>query len=352
MIRVAILGAGIGREHLEGYQALPERYEVRALVDMNATRAAEVVKSAPIRIETDVEAVLRDPDIDLIDVCLPPHLHLPISLRALEAGKNVVCEKPMVSSLADADRLREAVRASGKRLTPVFQYRYGPAMSQLRALMAAGLTGRAYTAAVETHWMRGPSYYSVPWRGTWAGENGGAVLSHAIHNHDLMMMVMGPIRSVMAGVATRVNPIETEDCAAIAFEMECGALATSSITLGAATDTTRIRFCFEGLTAESGTAPYAPARDTWTFRARDPYLQSRIDEVLDTVVYGHTGFAGFLEANAEALEGRPGVEVTVEDGRRSIELVTAIYQSSREGRAIGLPLGPESPLYSGWAPKT
>jgi predicted dehydrogenase len=350
MIRVAILGAGIGREHLDGYRALPARYDVRALVDLDAARAKAVGGDSGIRVESAIEAVLGDPEIDLIDVCLPPHLHLPVSLQALEAGKHVVCEKPLVASLADADRLLAAARAADRRLTPVFQYRYGPAMAQLRALIAAGLTGRAYAASLETHWMRGPAYYAVPWRGTWAGENGGAVLGHAIHNHDLMMMVMGPVRRLTAFTATRVNPIQTEDCAAISFEMESGALVTSSITLGAATDTTRIRFCFEGLTAESGSSPYAPATGAWRFIAREPYDQARIDAVIASAPPGLTGFAGFLEANAEALEGRPGREVTAEDGRRSIELVTAIYQAAREGRAVSLPLGPDSPLYAKWAP--
>lgn len=350
MIRVAILGAGIGREHLAGYQALPARYQVAAMVDLDTARARTVVGDLPIRIEASAEAVLADPTIELIDVCLPPHLHLPFAVKALEAGKHVVCEKPMVASLADADRLLGAMRASGRFLTPVFQYRYGPAMAQLRALTEAGLTGRAFAASLETHWNRGSAYYAVPWRGTWAGENGGAVLGHAIHNHDLMMMVLGPVRRLSAFAATRVNGIETEDCAAISFEMESGALATSSITLGAATDTTRIRFCFEGLTAESGTAPYKPATGAWSFTAREPFKQAEIDAVLAQVAPGPVGFAGFLEAAAEALAGRPGREVTAEDGRRSIELVSAIYQSAREGRAVSLPLDRTAPLYAGWAP--
>lgn len=350
MIRVAILGAGIGREHLDGYRTLPGRYQVAALVDLDTARAKAVTGADPIRIESDIDAVLADPDIDLIDVCLPPHLHLPISLKALAAGKHVICEKPLVASLADADRLLEAAKAAGKRLTPVFQYRYGPAMAQLRALTAAGLTGRAFAASLETHWMRGPTYYAVPWRGTWAGENGGAVLGHAIHNHDLMMMVMGPVKRLSAFTATRVNAIQTEDCAAISFEMESGALVTSSITLGAATDTSRIRFCFEGLTAESGSAPYAPATGTWRFTAREPYQQARIDEVLADVAPGLTGFAGFLQATADALDGDDARAVTAEDGRRSIELVTAIYRAARTGQAITLPLGADAPLYAGWAP--
>ena len=350
MIGVAIIGAGIGREHLDGYRALPDRYKVHAVVDLDTARAQAAVGEDPIRVETRIEAVLENPEIELIDVCLPPHLHLPVSLQALAAGKHVICEKPLVASLADADRLIAAAKDADRMVTPVFQYRYGPAMAQLRALIAAGLTGKPYAASLETHWMRGPDYYATPWRGTWKGENGGAVLGHAIHNHDLMMMVMGPVARLSAMCATRVNPIETEDCAAISFEMTSGAVVTSSITLGAADDTTRIRFCFEGLTAESGTAPYAPATDTWRFTARAPYAQAAIDEVLASVPAGLSGFAGFLEATADALEGRPEHAVTLADGRRSIELVTAVYQAARDGARVALPLGPDAPFYRGWIP--
>lgn len=351
MIRVAIIGAGIGAEHLAGYRALPDRFRVAALCDLDAARARKATGDDPaIAVTGDLDAVLADPAIDLIDVCLPPHLHVPVSVRALQAGKHVICEKPIARSLAEADLLQAAVEASGKRVFPVFQYRYGHALAQLAALQRAGLAGKAYVASLETHWNRGAEYYTVPWRGTWAGESGGALLGHAIHAHDLLCHVLGPVAQVFAATDTRVNPIQTEDCAALVFRMESGALATSSVTLGAANDTTRLRFCFEGFTAESGTSPYAPAQDRWTFTARAPTTQAQIDAVLATVAPGPAGFAGYLDAIAEALSSRAGAEVTLAEGRRSIELVTAIYDSSRKGGPVALPLGAEGGLYGGWQP--
>jgi predicted dehydrogenase len=132
--------------------------------------------------------------------------------------------------------------------------------------------------------------------------------------------------------------------------MESGALATSSVTLGAGEDTTRLRFCFEGLTAESGTAPYTPAQDIWRFIARAPVTQEQIDTVLAAVPMKLAGFAGYLDAVADALEGRKGQEVTLQDGRRSIELVAAIYLSARNGAPQRLPLPEHSPVYRGWMP--
>ena len=353
-LRVAILGAGIGAQHLSAYLALPERFAVTTLCDRDETRAravlAERAPDASIRVAREIDAVLADDALDLVDVCLPPALHAEVAAAALRAGRHVVCEKPLVASLAEADALLAAARESDRALFPVFQYRYGPATARLAALVDAGLTGRGLVASLETHWDRREDYYRVPWRGTWAGENGGAVLGHAIHNHDLLSTVFGPIARVSAFVATRVNAIEVEDCAAIALEMRSGALATSSVTLGAAGDATRLRFCFEGLTVESGDAPYAPAEDAWTFTARDPGRQAEVDEVLATVASPRSGFAGFLEAVADALAGDASRAVDTAAGRASIELVAAVYLSAREGRAVALPLGAESELYAGWAP--
>jgi predicted dehydrogenase len=301
-------------------------------------------------VSTDFDAVLADPEIDLVHICLPPHLHFSATKAALEAGKHVVCEKPLVPSLAQADALIAVADAAGKSLFPVFQYRFGLAMAQLNALKAAGLIGTAYAASIETHWNRDADYYAVDWRGTWAGENGGSILGHAIHNHDLLTCLLGPIKRLSAAIDTRVNDIETEDCAAINFVMESGALVTSSITLGAANDVTRLKLCFDGLTAESGASPYAPMSGGWTFLARNPVLQQQVDEVLSTVSDVPQGFAGFMTEIADHLDHGSGTPVMAADGRRSLELITAIYHSAREQTWVSLPLNERTPLYYSWAP--
>ncbi|MDR6587117.1 Gfo/Idh/MocA family protein [Agrobacterium tumefaciens] len=352
MIGVAIIGAGIGAQHLSGYRALPKRFVVKAICDLDLERARSVAgDDTSIRLTTDLDEVLADESIQLIDVCLPPHLHFPVTLKAHAAGKDVVCEKPLVRSLEEANALIDSVNKTGRGVFPVFQYRFGHAMRQLRALIDAGLAGKAFVASSEVHWNRGASYYDIPWRGTWKGECGGAILGHAIHAHDLLCHVLGPVDEVFAMADTRVNKIETEDCAALSFRMKSGALATSSVTLGAAEDTSRLRFCFEGFTAESGTLPYRPAEDTWRFIARAPTTQDQIDAVLATVADGENGFAGFVEAIADAMEGRGGKEVTVHDGLQSIELVTAIYRSVREGKPVRLSDAAEGEWIKGWAPR-
>jgi len=321
--RIAIVGAGIGREHLAAYRALPERFDVSILCDQDADRAASILDGdSSIAIETDLATVLSDPTIDIVDICLPPHLHLSGCLDALKAGKHVVCEKPLVSSLKDAAELTAAVAASGKTLTPVFQYRYGPGLAKLRALMAADLCGKPLVASIDTHWDRDADYYDNPWRGTWKG----------------------------AFTTTRVNPIETEDCASISFSMVSGAVASSSITLGAADNTTRFQFCFDRLTVTSGLNPYAPANDEWTFQARGAADQSLVDKCVADVVDVPIGYIGLFTELSKKLRGESNDVVKLDDGIRSLELVSAIYCANETSTVVELPLGTTHPYYSGWLP--
>lgn len=350
MIRVALIGAGIGGEHLAAYRNLSDLFDVTMVVDQDAGRAEDLRKFDTYAVETDLDAAFKNRAIDLIDICLPPHLHVPVTLQALASGKHVICEKPLATSLSDVALIKEASDACGKHVFPVFQYRWGPSLAQLRNLIEAGLTGRPQVAALETHWSRGADYYAVPWRGTWSGEQGGAVLGHAIHNHDLMTHFMGPVQSVSAMTSTRVNPIETEDCAAICFQMNNGALCTSSITLGAAKDETRIRLVFEELTATSASEPYAPGAAPWVFLARDPDKQAKIDAFLTNLPVEPIGFEGFLSACADMLAGRENKAVTLDEGAASVELVTAIYDAARSGQRVSLPLCKTHPLFEGWQP--
>ncbi|RLJ59249.1 putative dehydrogenase [Litoreibacter meonggei] len=341
MRKVAIIGAGIGREHLSAYRALPEHFEVAAICDLDRVRAEDIAGGIPV--ETDLAKVLSS-NVDIIDVCLPPHLHVSTAIAAMEAGKDVICEKPVATSLADVDKLEKVAAKTGRAVYPVFQYRFGVGVAQVLHLIRSGLAGEAFAASVETHWRRDADYYAAPWRGTWAGEQGGVILGHAIHAHDLICLLLGPLAQVSAQLATRVNDIETEDCAAITFTMQSGALVTSSATLGAGDDTSRIRLMFEGFTAESGLSPYAPAASEWTITPRASSAEA-ITSALAEVTAPRMGFQGFLQAIATGEDA-----VTLAQGRASVELVTALYASERTGRPEQLPLLRTHALYEGWQP--
>ena len=262
----------------------------------------------------------------------------------------MVLEKPFVSSLAEADALAETEAASGKRLSPIFQYRFANGIRQFLHLREKGLVGRTYAATVETHWRRTAAYYAVPWRGKWRTELGGSLAGHAIHNHDMLTYLFGPMRSVFARTTTRVNPIETEDCAALSIEMADGALVTSSVTLGGETEISRLRLYFDGLTVESNHSPYNAGTAPWTFVAADADRQKEIDAAVaevKTLPERNTG--QFLVLHKALTEGGP-MPVSIADARPSIELLTAAYYSVHSDTDVKLPIGRDHPFYRGWLP--
>ncbi len=349
-LKVGVVGGGIGVAHITAYRDLPDLYEVVAFCDIDPEKAEKVAAEYGIADTMTSFDELLERDLDIVNITTPPDLHFPQATQALKAGRHVVLEKPFVSSLAEADALAETEKASGKRLSPIFQYRFADGIRQFLHLRDKGLVGKAYAATVETHWRRTAAYYAVPWRGKWNTELGGSLAGHAIHNHDMLTYLFGPMRSVFARTTTRVNPIETEDCAALSIEMADGALVTSSVTLGGETEISRLRLYFDGLTAESNHSPYNAGTAPWTFIAADADRQKKIDAaVAEVATLPERNTGQFLVLHKALTEGGP-MPVSIADARPSIELLTAAYYSVYSGTDVKLPIGRDHPFYHGWLP--
>ncbi|MEO8683375.1 MAG: Gfo/Idh/MocA family oxidoreductase, partial [Devosia sp.] len=155
---VAIVGVGIGRSHIvEGYLPNADQYKVLALCDLNVERMTAVGDEFGIeRRVTSFDDLLAMADIDIIDICTPPMLHFPMVMAALKAGKHVVCEKPLVGSLAEVDAVTAQEKVSTGLLMPIFQYRFGDGVEQAKAIIDAGIAGKPYVGTVETLWRREP----------------------------------------------------------------------------------------------------------------------------------------------------------------------------------------------------
>lgn len=151
-------------------------------------------------------------------------------------------------------------------------------------------------------------------------------------------------------MATRVNPIEVEDCAAAALIMADGSLATLSVTLGAAAEFSRLRFCFEHLTAESSTAPYTPGAEPWSFTPAVPERVGEIDAAFADFQPKEERFIGQFDDFHTALETGGPLPITVADSRRSVELLTALYHAAMAKQIVELPLKPDHVKYGGWGP--
>jgi predicted dehydrogenase len=353
-LRVAIIGCGgAGGLHCEqGFAALPDRFELAIACDTDPTRRESFARRYGIpRVAAAFEEVLADVDVDVVSICTLPSVHFDQIAKALNAGKHVICEKPLVASLAEFDEIAALAGQSRRRLMPIFQYRFGAGVEKVKRVIARGLAGRAYVSSVETSWRRGADYYEGTWRGRFATELGGVLLTQAIHLHDLLFYLMGPARAVTGFKTTRVNPVEVEDCAAGALQMADGSLASIIATLGSMRQISRLRLCFENVTFEresEGDAAYRPGDDPWTVTARDKETEVAIARVMAEPTATRSYFARQFELFADSIASGAPLPVALDDARRALELITAFFHASETGGVVTLPLGADHPRYRGW----
>lgn len=351
-LNVAVVGVGIGAKHLEAYAELPELYAVRAICDLDVGKAETAAAAhSGATVVARFADLLSLPGLDVVDICTPPSTHRHLIEQALAAGFHVICEKPITGSLADVDAIERAVAKAKGTLSPIFQYRFGNGLQKLKLLQENGICGEPYLTTIETSWRRDADYYAVQWRGKWDTELGGCCLSQAIHAHDILSYVNGPVKNLYARLTTRVNPIEVEDCAAVSIEMANGSVATLAVTLGAAEELSRIRFMFQNLTVESRSShPYRIGDDPWYFKGKTPEIDERIASTFASFKPGYESFTGqFARIHTAIANGTP-LPVTLADARASLELITAIYHSAETGAAETLPIAAGHPKYGNWIP--
>jgi predicted dehydrogenase len=353
-LNVAVIGCGWAGDlqMTGGFHVLTDRFDVLMCCGRGETNRHAFASRYDIpRSVGSLAEVLASPEIDVISICTPPSTHFEMIKLALGAGKHVICEKPLVGSLADVDAVMEAERQSPGRVMPIFQYRFGAAIPKLREIIQSGLAGTPYAASVETLLLRGADYYQVDWRGKFDTEWGGVLITQAIHNHDLLLHLMGPVSSVSAVTATRVNSIEVEDCAAACLGLASGAVASITATLGSTRPSTRMRLCFQNVTFErqcfDGQTSFL-AGDPWSFTCSDSVNASRIAQIMGEEGEHLGGFAAQFAAFHDAIHTGGSMPVTLDDARRSIELVSALYASAKSGQRVMMPIRQADPYYHGW----
>jgi predicted dehydrogenase len=353
-----MIGCGwtAGSQIERGFAELADRFEVVAVCDTQPGQLeAFAIRYGIARREASLEAILAIPEIDVVSICTPPNLHCRQVVAALGAGKLVICEKPFVASLAELDLVEAAEAASPARVMPIFQYRFGNGIAKVKHVIDGGLAGRAFVASVETAWRRGPDYYKVAWRGKYATELGGVLLTQSIHMHDLLYFLIGPAAAVAAFKTTRVNEVEVEDCAVASLSMADGSLASLTATLGSARQITRLRFCFENVTFEKQCEDEAAGRPgdaPWTIIPKSREIGERLTRAMAEIPDRRSGFARQFELFAEAVDTGGAFPVTLADARRSLELITALFHADETGSVVRLPIEADHEKYRGWTPRT
>jgi predicted dehydrogenase len=352
MIKVAVIGTGnISPSHIRAYQALRGRCTIVALCDLS-TEKAEGVKAQLGLDDATVYGshadVIARGDIDLVSVCTPPSTHEQISVDFLDAGVNVLCEKPMAPSLAACDAILAAEARSGAMFSSVAQNRYRDDVVRLKAALDSGLAGDVSHVAVDSAWWRGLPYYDLWWRGTWEQEGGGCTLNHAVHHIDLLLWLLGApqaVTAVLTNAAHENAEIEDLSVAVLAYQRALATITSSVVHHGE-----QQRIVVQGREASVSLAGDVVAEVTQPNGFPVPGGNAELVERLQSLAathqpLPHTGHQGQIDDVLSAIEsgGRPSIDG--HDGRRTIELITAIYQAGIERRTVDLPLTGEDPYY-------
>jgi predicted dehydrogenase len=257
--RVAIIGLGMAvGPHVESLLALQDRVTIAAAYSPSAERRGAFHARFPsVPPADDLAALLSDRSIDAVSILTPPNTHLELVRRAAAAGKHILLEKPLETTVARAEQVVAACSAAGVALGVVLQHRFRPSAQRLRGILAEGSLGRLVGCSTAMRLWRPQSYYDQPGRGTLARDGGGVLLTQGIHTLDLMLSLAGPVAEVAAfATTTPVHRMETEDLVAAALRFANGALGPVDATTAAYPGSPeRIELVFErGSAAIAGTA--------------------------------------------------------------------------------------------------
>ncbi|HKO16002.1 MAG TPA: Gfo/Idh/MocA family oxidoreductase [Gemmatimonadaceae bacterium] len=336
---VALVGCGrISKNHFEAIRKV-DGLTLAAVCDIVPERAREAGAREGVPAFTGYEQMLSEARCDVVAVCTPSGLHAAQGAQAARAGKHVISEKPMATSLAHADELVKACDDAGVQLFVVKQNRLNPPIQLLRRAVDKGRFGRIYLANTTVRWQRPQEYYdAAPWRGTWEFD-GGAIMNQASHYVDLIQWLVGPVESVMAKTATQARRIEAEDSGVALLRFRSGALGVIEVNV-----LTYPRNLEGSITilGEKGSVKIGGTAvnrvEHWLFADYDDD-----DKLVDAAntnppnVYGF-GHEGYYRNVVAALRGEAHAGTDGRAGRKSLELILGIYESAKTGHEVPLPL--------------
>ena len=340
-IGFAIVGTGMIEDvHAEAIKHSP-RAELKAVYSRGAQKCREFAEREGCRAAASIEELVADPEIQAVCVTTPSGAHAEAAIPLLEAGKAVLCEKPLEVSLSAVDSILAAAERGGGLLAGVFHRRLGRGARLLTEAIAAGRFGPLTLCSAYIKWWRAQSYYdSSAWKGTWKLDGGGALMNQGVHAVDLLQWLVGLPREVSAFAATLAHPrVEAEDTLAATLRFPNGALGV----IEAATS------CYPGsdlrleILGDKGSATIVDDRIVrWDFAEK---LEGD-DEIMrpeegpgiaggtsDPKAISNEGHRRLVDDLAAAIQQGRAPMIPGSDARKAIALVLAIYESARTGRA-------------------
>lgn len=352
-LKIALIGCGrISPKHAEAYANNFDDIEVVAFCDLSETKAREtrnkyyrfisdkgIKLDKEIPIYTNYIEMLEKEEIDIVDIATVSGYHAKHTLDALDFGKHVIVEKPMALSIEDADMMIEKAKEKNKVLAVCLQNRFNKSIQKLKTSIEEGKFGRILYGVANIRWNRNNDYYkSDDWRGTWELD-GGALMNQCTHNIDLLQWIMNDqIDSIYGDIETFLRPIEAEDTG-------FGFIRFKNGSRGIVEGTTCVypKNLEETLSifGENGTAVLGGMSvnkiNVWRVNGEDEQevINAWMENPENVYGFGHTPL---LKDVIEAIRNNKSPLVTGEEGKKSLEIILAIYKSSLEGTLVKLPL--------------
>jgi predicted dehydrogenase len=359
-LKTGLIGCGkVAHYHAAALRGIPES-KFTAVCGTSMAQAKAFAEQYGVLAYADVATMLRESGVEAICICTPHPRHAEPTILAAKAGVHILVEKPLASSLADCDRMIAAAKENKVLLGTICQRRFYEPCQRIRRAIDEGKIGKPALGTVAMYGWRDQKYYaSDPWRGTWKGEGGGVLVNQAPHQLDLLLWYMGPAAELCGYWGNLNHPyIEVEDTAVAILRFQNGGLGQITVSnsqnpalygrvgihgsngasIGVQTDGGAMFIAGVSKITEP------PVNDVWTVPGEAPMLEKwkkqdgELFNSMDPIVHYHSAQIGdFLRAILEKREPL----ITGEDGRRTVELFTAIYRSQRDGRPVRFPLAAE-----------
>ncbi len=340
-----IIGAGlISHIHATAINAIPNA-KIEGVYNINIEKADAFANKYGCKSYHQLGEMLKDPTIDIVCICTPSGAHLEPALQAIAAGKHCMIEKPLEVTLERCDAIIDAAKKAGVMVAVVFPSRFYEASMQMKRAIEENRFGELVLGDAYVKWYRSEAYYkTAAWRGTWQLDGGGALMNQGIHSVDLLQWYMGPVVSVQAFTANRQHKgIEVEDTVVAVLKFANGALgnieASTAIYPGALKK-------IEIMGTDGTAVMEESSLIKWDFKDPKDIDQKVLESMSDPKSLqggasnpGDLSFLGHqyqLEDMMRALEKGTAPLIDGVEGRKSVEIVLAIYESAKTGRMVAL----------------
>lgn len=339
-VRFALTGCGrIAANHFAALEKHSDRAELVAVCDTNLAALESAVARTEAKGFRSHQEMIEAIDADVVVIATPSGVHSAQTIAAANAGLHVMTEKPMATRWRDGLDMVRACDQAGVRMFVVKQNRCNDTLQLLKRAIEQGRFGRIYSVAVNVFWTRPQEYYdSAKWRGTWEFD-GGAFMNQASHYIDLLDWLVGPVESVMAYTGTLARNIEVEDSGVAAVRWRNGALGTVNVTMLTYPKNLEGSITILG---EKGTVRVGGVAvneiEHWEFAESHPDDDRIKDASYQTSsVYGF-GHPRYYDNVISTVRGEAEADTDGREGLKSLEILIALYLSSRDGRKVSLPL--------------